>query len=1104
MRNAKLALALVASLTALTLPAAPAHAASAWWQLLPASRPTVLEPGAKGEIVLIATNLGDATADGELDPIVIETDLPPGVEAQSVSAIAGESSSGPLNRGPVSCSKGPPVSCTFSGSLPPFDLIEVRIKVAVLPAVEAGEETVFTVSGGDTLPASVTRALQLGEEGTPFGLDQYQLAYEEEGGPPVTQAGSHPFQQTATIAINQKAAIINHGGYEARAAALPKDVAVELPVGLAGNPSPFETCTLAKFLVQPVGVEKGINECPAQTAVGVDMTTFDDPGILKLATQGVPIFNLEPAAGEPARFGFLLPTVPVLIDTALRSGAGEDYGVTASTTNISQVATLLSSQVTFWGVPGDHRHDNARGWGCLEATRVATPEVPCMVPQEPHPPALLTLPTSCTGPLASSTKIDSWADPGAFVNRASSPMQALDGCNRLPFAPAVHAEPTSDAATTGTGFSFDLNFNDEGLTNAEGLAQSQMKKAVVTLPQGFTANPSVAEGLQACSQAEYEAATASVGSGCTPESKIGEVEIESPLVVGKKVTGGLYVARQHENPYGNLLTLYLIARNEELGVLVRQALKVTPDPVTGQLTTEVDDVPQLPFSRFHLQFRSGQRSPLITPPACGAYAVKAKLYPWSAPGEPVERESSFQITQGPEGQGCPSGGLPPFHPGLEAGTINNAAGTYSPFYVHMTRKDSEQEITHFSIKLPPGVTGKLAGVQQCSDAAIAAAKAREHEGGGQEELQSPSCPAGSEIGRTKVGTGVGNVLAYVPGKVYLAGPYHGSPISIAAITAAKVGPFDLGTVVVREALRVNSETGEVFVDATGSDPIPHIVDGIPVHLRDIRVYVDRPEFVLNPTSCKPTSTASTLLGAGLDFSSEADDNPITVSSRFQAADCAALGFKPKIAFSLKGGTRRNQFPAFKAVVEGRPGDANIARSEVVLPKSEILEQGHIGTSCTRVQFNEGAGNGAGCPANSIYGRARAITPILSEPLEGPVYLRSNGGERNLPDLVASLHGQEININLVGFIDSVLTKNKHGETVSRIRNRFQTVPDAPVTKFTLEMFGGKKGLLVNSHPLCKGSHRAEVNFTAHNGKVEDLRPALKTSCPKKDKGKKRAR
>jgi hypothetical protein len=638
---------------------------------------------------------------------------------------------------------------------------------------------------------------------------------------------------------------------------------------------------------------------------------------------------------------------------------------------------------------------------------------------------------------------------------------------------------------------FSLDVHDEGLTSSSGLANSDIRKAVVTLPEGFTTNPSLAEGLNTCSEADLarESVNSAPGAGCPNESKIGTIEVESPLVE-EALSGSLFIAEPYENPFDSLLALYVVFKNPTLGIIVKQALKVENDPVTGRITTVADDIPQLPFSHFRLHFREGTRSPLASPPGCGTYNASAVLTPWAG-GSPITTTSAFQIITGPNAGPCPSGGTPPFKPNLTAGTINNAAGSYSPFNLRLSRNDGEQEFTHFSIKLPPGIVAKLAGVPFCPDVAIAAAKARTGPHGGQEELSSPSCPAASEIGRTLVGAGVGPSLAYAPGKVYLAGPYNGSALSIAAITAAKVGPFDLGTVVVREAIKINPETAEVFIDATGSDPIPHIIKGIPVHARDIRVYVDKPSFVLNPTSCAKTSTASTVLGSGSNFGTEADDQPITVTSPFQAADCASLGFKPKLALNLKGASGRGGHPRFKAVLTPRKGDANSAFAQVTLPHSVFLDTEHIKTICTRVQFNSGPYPGANCPAQSIYGYAKAITPILDEPIQGPVFLRSSS--HNLPDLVAALHSGKIDFNLVGRIDSV----KGG----RIRNTFEVVPDAPVSKFTLEMQGAKKGLLVNSTDLCKSTNRAISHFEGQNGKVSETNPELVPDCGKGRKGKK---
>jgi len=484
---------------------------------------------------------------------------------------------------------------------------------------------------------------------------------------------------------------------------------------------------------------------------------------------------------------------------------------------------------------------------------------------------------------------------------------------------------------------------------------------------------------------------------------------------------------------------------------------------------------------------------LATPQACGEYRTVAKLTPFSS-NEPITREGSFQIESGPSGGPCPSGGLPPFKPGLIAGSINNAAGRFSPFNVRLFRNDNEQEFTRFSIKLPPGITAKLAGIPYCPESGVALAKSRTGIHGAQEEIEAPSCPAASEIGHSLAGAGVGQALAYAPGKVYLAGPYHGSNLSIVAITAAKVGPFDLGNVVIRYALKIDPETAEAFIDATGSDPIPHIIKGVAVHARDIRAYVDRSGFTLNPTDCTRTSTASTLLGSGLDFSSEADDRPVTVSTPYQAADCAALPFKPRLNLKLKGGTRRGAYPALtaKATMNGI-GEAGIGRAEVILPKSEFIANAHFQTICTKVQFKAGAGNGAECPAKSIYGKARAITPLLGEPLTGPVFLRSS--EHQLPDLVVALHNAQLDVDLVAHVDSVK---------GRLRSTFEAAPDAPVSSFVLEMQGGKKGLFENSTNLCKGTHKVEANFTGQNGKIWDKTPELvPTACKAKAKHQRRA-
>jgi hypothetical protein len=932
-----------------------------------------------------------------------------------------------------------------------------------------------------------------------FGASAFNANFVNEDGSIATQAGSHPFAFQTGIELKTHLDPIY--GKELPDQNL-KDLDVTLPEGFTGTDTALPKCSTAEFLT----LVDNHGGCPDDTAVGASVVRA---GLLFIN----PVYNLVPPPGVVVKLGFYAFSVPVVIEVGLDEKS--PYRVVSKIDGISQAALFERGRLELWSIPSAPAHDPYRG-GCLDQEH-GTYESPfhsrgiceSNAPEVPF----FTLPRSCQGPARTDYSIDSWQNPGArladgdpdlsdpawvsgsfeSVDTSVPPVpQPLTGCSKLGFSPSITAQPTTKAAESPTGLDFSLDHHDEGLTSPTGLAQSDFRKAVVTLPEGFSVNPSIAEGLNVCSEAdlERETSTSEPGAGCPDASKIGTVEVETPLL-DENVNGSLYQATPYENPFHSLIALYIVIKNPTLGIKVVQPLNVISDPQTGRLTTVSEEMPQLPFSHFRLHFREGTRSPLASPPGCGTYNANAVLTPWSG-GPPVETTSAFEIISGSNGSSCPSGGTPPFHPGLEAGTINNAAGRYSPFYLHLTRKDGEQEITHFSIKLPPGVSGKLAGIPFCSDAAIAAATARTGPHGGQEEVEHPSCPAASEIGHTLVGAGVGPSLAYVPGKVYLAGPYHGSALSIVAITAAKTGPFDLGTVVVREALKVNPETAEVFVDATGSDPLPHIIKGIPVHLRDIRVYVDRPEFVINPTSCERTSTASTVLGSGTDFASEADDRPITVTSRFQAADCAGLAFRPKLTVTLKGGTKRSANPALKAVVTPGKGNANIAKAQVTLPHSEFLEQGHIKTVCTRVQFNAGGGNGEQCPAASVYGRAVATTPLLSEPLSGPVYLRSSS--HALPDLVAALHSGEINIVLDGRIDSA-----HG---GGIRTNFEAVPDAPVTKFTLEMFGGKKSLLANSTNICKGTHRATAEFTGQNGKRYETTPALKAQCGKKGgKGKK---
>jgi hypothetical protein len=929
---------------------------------------------------------------------------------------------------------------------------------------------------------------------TPGSLDQ---TFTNQDGSENLQAGSHPFAVSNTFKFD---AVTDptEPPTQITAGASPRKIhAIEYP-GLIGDPFAVPQCTQAEFF-DPT---RGIMHCFDEAQVGLARVTVKGAfGGNEVIT--APLYNLVPSEGVPAEFGFWAFIVPVKLTAELRSDG--DYGITVKSENIDETLNVIAVEVTFWGVPGAPSHTSERGgyfnFGSPALCASGPPDEFAFPPCIYHgtPKAFLTTPVDCShGPMETTVVAESWLgetdSQRVFSHDDAGQPAGMEGCDKVPFEPSVDAKPTSNSAETSTGLKFTLQIPDDGIRDPKSLAQSTLKKAVVTLPEGMTLNPSAGEGLGSCTPADFKRETleAQPGQGCPNESKIGTVRIDTPLL-DLPAEGSLYIASSDnpattapgaENPFDSLLALYMVARVPERGIVVRAEGKVAPDPKTGQLVTTFDDLPPLPFSKFTLSFREGGRAPLATPAACGSYSTTSRLTPYSAmgPADVATIEAPFQITSGVGGGACPSGGKPPWKPGLRAGTLSNSAGTYSPFNLRFTRNDGEQEFTNFSIKLPPGVIGKLAGIPFCPDAAVAAARQKS----GAEELASPSCPAASEVGRTLVGSGVGSILTYVPGKLYLGGSYNGSALSILAITAAKVGPFDLGTVVIRQALKINPETAEVFVDPTGSDPIPHIIDGVVVHARDIRVYVDRPNFVLNPTDCAPTSTASTLLGSGLDFGSTIDDEPYTVTSPFQAADCASLGFKPKLKIQLIGGTKRGDNPKLRATLTARKGDANIERAQVTLPHSEFLDNEHIKTICTRVRFAAGDVPGEKCPAASVYGYARAFTPLLDTPIQGPVFLRSSS--HPLPDLVAALHNDRIDINLAGRIDSF------GE--GRIRTTFEGVPDAPVSKFVLTMQGGKKGLLINSADICRRKHRAIVAFNGQNGKRYVKNRVIKPQCGKK--------
>lgn len=893
------------------------------------------------------------------------------------------------------------------------------------------------------------------------GAEGFEMLTRGEGGGPATQAGTHPYAITAHVRIDSGESL--------------RSFTLGMPAGVLLNADLLNRCTAVSFHTprsSPFEASQSGESCPDASQVGTVEMTFG----------GVPrrfgLFNLAPSAGLPAELGFAPFGSHLSFAVGLSPGPGGRYAFSLAGSEIPPGLNVESADIEIWGTPWGAVHDTERG-DCLNEVEPDFPWAKCKVgqPRRLDPLAYATMPTDCATPLVFNATARTWQRPDPFTAAYSGDGAPLGvkGCDQLVFKPVGFGQLNDVKASSASGFVFELRNNEEGLTEPAGRIRSQIRRAVGTLPEGVTINPSLGAGLGVCTPAQYAAESPgqAPASGCPSESKIGKLTVDSPLFEDP-IEGAIYLAQPGNNPFGTLLAVYLVAHSVHRGILVKTSGAIVPDPASGRLTATFEDLPQLPYARLELKFRTGQRAPLITPSACGAYTTRIEMTPWSGYGGAAVTSTDSKIESGIGGAPCPSG-TPSFAPRIQAGSVNSNVGSYTPFYLHLTRTDDQQEITSYSAVLPRGITGRLAGIPFCSDAAIEVARYKS----GSEETADPSCPAASQVGRTLSGYGIGSALAYAPGKVYLSGPYHGSPLSLVTIDAATVGPFDLGTIVIRSAFEVDPFTAQLRIDSRGSDPIPHIVDGIPLHLRDIRVFIDRPKFTRNPTSCEPSEVSSTLTGSGARFGDASDDSSATVSSYFQLLNCRELRFRPKLGLRLRGGSKRGDYPALRATFAARPGDANLQRIAVTMPHSEFLAQNHIRAICTKPQFAADS-----CPGAAAYGSAVAYTPLFDQPLRGPVYLVSSSNR--LPDLVASLHSGAVHIVLAGRI---------GSAKGGIRTFFTDLPDAPITRFVLRLKGGNRGLLVNSSNICAAPPRATVKALgqANLGRVFNTR--LRGQCGK---------
>jgi hypothetical protein len=870
------------------------------------------------------------------------------------------------------------------------------------------------------------------------------------------QAAGHP--GAAFTQINIK------GGETGAPVGDAKTFFVDLPAGLSVNAQATPQCELE----MKEGEEVLPQECPPDSQVG-ESTLGVAIGVGTAPLGPLPVFNMKPRAGEPARFAFGVGTGGFL-EVFLNAGV-------AWQSDFHEYFTIHVTKVE--GLPLAYTRLTFNGKAGLEGTGGAflTNPSQCVdTDVEPfHRAFATTLHADSYQEEAPEDGYDLLAPvfpPPAFLAGSQEVIGYLpkgahpEGCGNVPFEPTVSTEAGTTSTDSPAPATVEVAVPFEPQAD---VYQSNVKTVKLSLPQGMGLNPAAAPVLGTCEEAQFPTHTREATS-CPADSQLGSVELETPVLPKGSLKGSVYLAKPESTDpeSGKLYRLFLEASSAERGVSVRLVAGISANKTTGQLTATIENAPQVPFESFRIKLDGKEIAPLTSPSTCGPNVTTHEFGAWSGSPDKGATAPGFDLKNSAAGGGCAKTGAErPFSPTFASGPSSSAAKVAAGYTVTVERRDGEQELKGIDVTLSPGTTARLKGVAYCPESAIAAAVASTAKA----QIDSPSCPASSFIGTVKIAAGSGGYPLQLAGNAYLAGPYKGAPLSMVIVTPALAGPFDLGDVVVHAAVFVEPESGKIHVV---SDPIPDVVGGAKVDLRSLSVDLSRKYFVRNGTSCKVARVDGSLSGGGNEPSNASAFTSRAVSAVSQLEGCKALGFKPRLELSLAGQTKRSGHPHLKAVLNARSGkDADVGSLSVALPHSLFLDQASLGTVCTRVQFAA-----AQCPTKSIYGHARAWSPLLEAPLEGPVYLRSSSNK--LPDVVAHLQGQ-VTIDLDGRIDSY----KGG-----IRTSFESVPDLPVSKFELNLPGGKGGLLVASQNLCAAPVKAEVKAVAHNSRVANLNQVVK--------------
>jgi hypothetical protein len=965
-----------------------------------------------------------------------------------------------LPGGAVAC-EALTVTCSYGSPLQPGERLAIVVQVTVAPGTVGPVTNSVLVAGGGApgLSANTTVAIGTAAESAaePFGIAAFSAVTTGVNSLEDAQAGDHPYETTVSFSMNTSDGTLAKGSYEDSGGLLGqdahvKDTVVDVPAGVTGDPTVVERCPQYKASVE---------QCPTSSLIGVARIRILTRPDTAASEFGYPVYNVVPDKGYPAEFVITTGIGGIIVPLYVSVIPENNYEVRVTTPGIPEGGSPVDVSVTFFGTPETD----------LNAYNEYRDAVTGVVPT-----AFLDNPVDCAaGPQTATLWADSWENQGPWLadgqpdvsdprwaSRSTTMFSALTGCELLQFDPSLTVIPDTTQADEAAGFVVEQHY-PQGLQQFPALISPELKETTVTLPSGVSLNPSSAEGLEGCTDAQIDLGSGSPAT-CPNGSQVGTIEAETPLLT-EPLKGQVYLGTPNCDPCrsadaedGNMLRIFIQLQGS--GTVIKQEGRIHANPVTGQLTTTFKDLPQLPASNFKLHFNNGLRSGLATPQACGTFTGTGLETPWSSPITPSEAlEAQFNISWNGEGEACPS--VWPFHPEFEAGTSNPNAGQYSPLTVTLNREDREQDLQQIKVTTPPGLIGSITGVPLC----------------GEPQADQGTCSEASQIGELTVSAGVGSHPFYQKGKIYLTGPYEGAPFGLSIVVPAHAGPFNLGNIVVRARINIDPTTTALTVT---SGPLPQVIDGVQLRVRKTNVTINRPNFIVNPTDCQQQHITATISGSQ-GTQSEA-------SVPFAVAGCPGLPFAPKTSVWASGQTSRADGANLRVrILEGFPNEANVHAVKVQLPKQLPSRLSTLQKACTAAQFNA---NPAGCPAASVIGAAYATTPLLPVALRGPVYFVSNGGEA-FPNVVIVLQGYGVRVDIVG--------NTYISKAGITSSTFKTVPDARVIAFEIFLPEGPYSALAANGNLCKQKLAMPLEIIAQNNTVLHQEPKIAvTGCTKAKK------